>query len=153
MPSAGRELFTFEGYTLDLTRGCLLGPGGEIELRPNSFELLRYLVENAGRLVPKDELVNHMAGFDCRPRNWRHQRRCGARGLDSSTAGTLGDALMASIPCGRRRPHKLRCPVRRCRYTRRRLSSRTLNTPPFVSTLDPKHQQATNALARVASRK
>jgi DNA-binding winged helix-turn-helix (wHTH) protein len=58
MPSAGRELFTFEGFSLDLTRGCLLGPGGEIDLRPKSFELLRYLIENAGRLISKDELVN-----------------------------------------------------------------------------------------------
>jgi TolB-like protein/Tfp pilus assembly protein PilF len=29
----------------------------EIELRPKSFAVLRYLVENAGRLVPKDELI------------------------------------------------------------------------------------------------
>jgi adenylate cyclase len=49
--------FKFEGFTLDLRRGCLRGAGGEIELRPKSFEVLRYLVENAGRLVPKDELI------------------------------------------------------------------------------------------------
>jgi Transcriptional regulatory protein, C terminal len=47
----------FEGFTLDLRRGCLRGAGGEIELRPKSFEVLRYLIENAGRLVPKDELI------------------------------------------------------------------------------------------------
>jgi len=29
----------------------------EVELRPKSFEVLRYLVENAGRLVTKDELI------------------------------------------------------------------------------------------------
>jgi DNA-binding winged helix-turn-helix (wHTH) protein len=29
----------------------------EIDLRPKSFEVLRYLVENAGRLVSKDELI------------------------------------------------------------------------------------------------
>src|SRR5438105_9938567 len=57
MQSAGRDLI-FEGYTLDLTRGCLRSLSGETELRPKTFELLRYLVENAGRLVPKDELVN-----------------------------------------------------------------------------------------------
>jgi DNA-binding winged helix-turn-helix (wHTH) protein len=45
--------FKFEGFTLDLRRGA----DGEIELRPKSFEVLRYLVENAGRLVPKDELI------------------------------------------------------------------------------------------------
>jgi DNA-binding winged helix-turn-helix (wHTH) protein len=49
--------FKFEGFTLDLKRGCLRGAGGEIELRPKSFEVLRYLVEDAGRLVPRDELI------------------------------------------------------------------------------------------------
>jgi class 3 adenylate cyclase/predicted ATPase len=50
--------FKFKGFTLDLRRGCLRGPDGEIELRPKSFEILRYLVENAGRLVPKNEIMN-----------------------------------------------------------------------------------------------
>jgi TolB-like protein len=49
--------FTFEGYTLDLTRGCLRAASGEIKLRPKCFELLHYLVENLGRLVVKDELA------------------------------------------------------------------------------------------------
>jgi TolB-like protein/Tfp pilus assembly protein PilF len=49
--------FCFEGYMLDLTRGCLLAGDREIELRPKSFEMLRYLVENAGRLIPKNELI------------------------------------------------------------------------------------------------
>jgi TolB-like protein/DNA-binding winged helix-turn-helix (wHTH) protein len=49
--------FSFENFTLDLRRGCLYSAGGEIELRPKSFEVLRYLVENAGRLVPKDEIM------------------------------------------------------------------------------------------------
>src|SRR5262249_49945928 len=38
-------------------RGCLLAGEDEIKLRPKSFELLRYLLENPGRLVLKDELV------------------------------------------------------------------------------------------------
>jgi adenylate cyclase len=58
MRSASEELYGFEGYTLDLTRGCLRSASGEIELRPKSFELLRYLIENAGRLISKDELVS-----------------------------------------------------------------------------------------------
>src|SRR4051812_17912423 len=57
MQNAGREPFSFEDYTLDLTRGSLRNAGGEIELRPKSFELLRYLIANAGRLISKDELV------------------------------------------------------------------------------------------------
>src|SRR5262249_10949305 len=58
MGSDGKQLYDFEGYALDLTRGCLLGERGEIALRPKSFELLRCLIENAGRLISKDELLN-----------------------------------------------------------------------------------------------
>src|SRR5262245_57994138 len=54
---AGERTFCFEGYTLDLRRGCLRADDREIELRPKSFEVLRYLVENAGRLVSKTELI------------------------------------------------------------------------------------------------
>jgi adenylate cyclase len=58
MQDIGRELYLFEGFALDLTRGSLRGADGEIELRPKNFELLRYLVQNAGRLISKDELIN-----------------------------------------------------------------------------------------------
>src|SRR5215510_8571411 len=50
-------MFRFEDYTLDVARGSLQSGGCEIELRPKSFEVLRHLVENAGRLVSKDELI------------------------------------------------------------------------------------------------
>jgi TolB-like protein/Tfp pilus assembly protein PilF len=53
----GERTFCFEGYTLDLRRGCLRTGDREIELRPKSFEVLCYLVENAGRLVSKAELI------------------------------------------------------------------------------------------------
>jgi TolB-like protein/tetratricopeptide (TPR) repeat protein len=56
-PVVSGKIYCFEGLTLDLTRGCLRRRGQEIELRPKSFELLRYLVENAGRLISKDELI------------------------------------------------------------------------------------------------
>src|SRR5215475_9588211 len=46
----------FDRYVLDLDRGCLLLDGNEIVLRPKTFAVLRHLVENAGRLVSKDEL-------------------------------------------------------------------------------------------------
>jgi adenylate cyclase len=55
--AANAQIFRFEGYTLDLRRGCVHAGEREIELRPKSFETLRYLVENAGRLVSKDELI------------------------------------------------------------------------------------------------
>jgi adenylate cyclase len=46
----------FDGYVLDLARGCLLLEGNEISLRPKTFAVLNYLVANAERLVSKDEL-------------------------------------------------------------------------------------------------
>jgi adenylate cyclase len=49
-------MFQFNGYVLDVARGCLKIADREIELRPKSFEVLRCLVENSGRLVTKDEL-------------------------------------------------------------------------------------------------
>jgi TolB-like protein/DNA-binding winged helix-turn-helix (wHTH) protein len=43
-------------YLLDLDRGCLFYDGKEVTLRPKTFAVLLHLVENAGRLVSKDEL-------------------------------------------------------------------------------------------------
>jgi TolB-like protein/Flp pilus assembly protein TadD len=57
MHTVDDKSFCFEGFTLDLWRGCLRSGNDEIALRPKSFEILRYLVENAGRLVSKDELI------------------------------------------------------------------------------------------------
>src|SRR6476646_9903639 len=51
-----RPMFQFNGYMLDVARGCLRQADREVELRPKSFEVLRCLVENAGQLVTKDEL-------------------------------------------------------------------------------------------------
>ena len=46
----------FDRYVLDLDRGSLLFDGNEIALRPKTFAVLHYLVDNCGRLVSKDEL-------------------------------------------------------------------------------------------------
>jgi len=57
MQASNPKSYCFEAYTLDLRRGCLRKVDQEIDLRPKSFGVLRHLVENAGRLVSKDELV------------------------------------------------------------------------------------------------
>ena len=49
---------SFGEFTLDLTRGCLRRDHEDIKLRPKSFEVLKYLVENSGRLISKDELIH-----------------------------------------------------------------------------------------------
>lgn len=40
-----------------MTRGCVLRGGEEIKLRPKVYEALKYLVENPGRLIGKQELM------------------------------------------------------------------------------------------------
>ncbi len=46
----------WDRYVLDLDRGCLLLEGSEIALRPKTFAVLVYLVENHARLVSKGEI-------------------------------------------------------------------------------------------------
>jgi adenylate cyclase len=57
MRAASEKTFIFGKFILDLRRGCLRADDREVELRPKSFEVLHYLVENAGRLVPKSEII------------------------------------------------------------------------------------------------
>jgi adenylate cyclase len=47
----------FESFILDLERLSLQGPSGRVDLRRKSFEVLRYLLEHAGRVVTKEELM------------------------------------------------------------------------------------------------
>jgi DNA-binding winged helix-turn-helix (wHTH) protein len=54
----GDVTYRFEGFVLDLARGALLAASGqELSLRRKSFELLRLLVVNAGRLLDHDTII------------------------------------------------------------------------------------------------
>ncbi|HEV8366674.1 MAG TPA: winged helix-turn-helix domain-containing protein [Pyrinomonadaceae bacterium] len=55
--SQPQQVRSFAGFELNLDRVCLLRDGGEVKLRPKSYETLKYLVENPGRLVTKAELI------------------------------------------------------------------------------------------------
>lgn len=46
----------FKEFSLDLARGCLVRAGEPVHLRPQSYEVLKYLVENKGHLISKDKL-------------------------------------------------------------------------------------------------
>jgi predicted ATPase len=48
----------FEGFGLDTANQCLLRSGAPIDLAPKPFAVLRYLVENPGRLITHDELLD-----------------------------------------------------------------------------------------------
>ncbi len=47
---------SFDRYVLDLSRGCLLLNDIEVSLRPKTFAVLKFLVENSERLVSKDDI-------------------------------------------------------------------------------------------------
>ncbi|MGA9574516.1 MAG: tetratricopeptide repeat protein [Lysobacterales bacterium] len=53
----GRYLFD-DDFELDLERGSLACGGEEIPLRPKSFAVLKYLIEHAGQLVTKQDLMD-----------------------------------------------------------------------------------------------
>lgn len=57
MDTLSHQQYFFGGFTLDLTIGCLLQGENEVKLRPKSFAVLKYLVENNGRLISKDQLI------------------------------------------------------------------------------------------------
>src|SRR5215510_531303 len=55
---AAPRILYFDKFSLDFARGCLRAGDQDIELRPKAFEVLKYLAENAGRLVGKQELYD-----------------------------------------------------------------------------------------------
>src|SRR5499433_3171039 len=51
------RLLSFDRYSLDLANEQLLHDGEVVPLKPKAFAVLRRLVEDAGRLVKKDDLL------------------------------------------------------------------------------------------------
>lgn len=49
--------YQFGEFTLDVSRGSVTKAGEEIKLRPKVYDTLKYLVENPGRLIGKQELM------------------------------------------------------------------------------------------------
>jgi predicted ATPase/DNA-binding winged helix-turn-helix (wHTH) protein len=48
----------FESFRLDTANQCLWHNGDQVSLPPKPFAVLRYLVENSGRLITHDELLD-----------------------------------------------------------------------------------------------
>ncbi|HUB50845.1 MAG TPA: AAA family ATPase [Terracidiphilus sp.] len=56
-PLTGR-MKQFEAFRLDSANGCLWRDGEQIDLPPKPFAVLNFLVENPGRLITHDELLD-----------------------------------------------------------------------------------------------
>ncbi len=50
--------YAFERWTLDCGCGVLKSENRDVPLRPKSFEVLRFMIENAGRLVSRDDVLS-----------------------------------------------------------------------------------------------
>jgi TolB-like protein len=57
-PPVPRGLCVFGPFKLDPARGTLVRDGVETRLRPKSVQVLRYLLENQGRVIPREELID-----------------------------------------------------------------------------------------------
>ena len=57
--------YQFGEFTLDLSRGSVLKGREEVKLRPKVYEALKYLVENRGRLIGKQELIRALWPNTC----------------------------------------------------------------------------------------
>ena len=51
------RIHLFEEFTLDLSRGFLLRGDELVHLRPQTYEVLKYLVEHRGELISKDKVI------------------------------------------------------------------------------------------------
>jgi TolB-like protein/DNA-binding winged helix-turn-helix (wHTH) protein len=58
MVAANEKVTLFNGFALDRVRGCLLHGEEQVHLRPQSYRVLDYLVENDGRLISNDALID-----------------------------------------------------------------------------------------------
>ncbi|MDQ2976305.1 MAG: winged helix-turn-helix domain-containing protein [Acidobacteriota bacterium] len=54
------KLHLFGEYVLDTARGCLLRGGQPVHLRPQAYKVLQFLIENRGRLISKDQLIEEV---------------------------------------------------------------------------------------------
>src|SRR3954470_11082244 len=60
MPEGPLKMKQFESFRLDTSNQCQWRDGAQIALPPKPFGILRYLVENPGRLISHDELLDEL---------------------------------------------------------------------------------------------
>ena len=56
------RVYAFGDFALDVDRSALFRAGEQVDLRPKAFDVLRYLVDNQGRLVGREELHDAIWG-------------------------------------------------------------------------------------------
>jgi DNA-binding response OmpR family regulator len=59
------KAFIFGEFTLDTTACALMRGGAPVKLTPKEYRLLSYLLDNPGRVLTRDALLNHVWGYNC----------------------------------------------------------------------------------------
>ena len=54
------KVHLFGEFVLDTARGTLLHADQPVHLRPQAYKTLKYLVQNRGRLISKDQLIDEV---------------------------------------------------------------------------------------------
>lgn len=59
------KVYAFGDFTLDLSACLLMRDGKPVKLTPKEYRMLCYLLENPGRVLTRDALLNHVWGYSC----------------------------------------------------------------------------------------
>ncbi len=62
--SKHKEVIEVSGVTLDESTHVATGPGGDIDLTPREFELLAALMQHAGKVLSRDQLLHDAWGWE-----------------------------------------------------------------------------------------
>ncbi len=57
-------VYQFGAVRIDLKRGQIVRGGGEVNLSGRELQLLRYLIERAGQVVPRADILRNVWGYD-----------------------------------------------------------------------------------------
>jgi len=60
-----QEVYEFSNFVLDIPARKLTKKGREVKLSPKEFGLLEFFVKHEGRALTRDEILNHVWGYDC----------------------------------------------------------------------------------------
>ena len=58
------RIFSYKGLTVDVNRHEVTCDGAHVELTRREFDLLAYLIEHPERVLTRDQLLEHVWGFD-----------------------------------------------------------------------------------------
>jgi DNA-binding winged helix-turn-helix (wHTH) protein/tetratricopeptide (TPR) repeat protein/TolB-like protein len=98
----------FGDFVLDQETGRLLGPAGEVRLRPQAFRMLEVLVEQAPKILSQEELLDRVWGVE-------HLSPASVKQAVSEVRQALGDdpARPSLIETVHRRGYRFIAPVER----------------------------------------